>query len=69
MTEQVLAELATHDASGALIRAVDHDVRPGVEDGVVVTLVVGLNTREERSGHWGNVARRAAARQPAAGSR
>ena len=31
MAEQVLAELATHDASGALIRAVDHDVRPGVE--------------------------------------
>ena len=31
MADQVLAELATHDVSGALIRAVDHDVRPGVE--------------------------------------
>ena len=31
MAEQVLTELATHDVSSALIRAVDHDVRPGVE--------------------------------------
>ena len=30
MAEQVLAELATHDVSGALVRVVDHDVRPGV---------------------------------------
>ena len=31
MAEQVLTELATHDVSSALIRAVDHDARPGVE--------------------------------------
>jgi multimeric flavodoxin WrbA len=30
LLQQILDELATHDVEGALIRVVDHDVRPGV---------------------------------------
>ncbi|WP_280266411.1 flavodoxin family protein [Nocardia wallacei] len=32
MAEQVLAELASHDVAGTVVRVVDFDIRPGISD-------------------------------------